>query len=304
EQENPDPDFTTVGYPNPEDPAAFEYAIELGKKEGADLLIATDPDCDRIAMMVGDDNGEFVFLNGNQTGVLLINYILSARDKKGTLPNNGAIVKSIVTGDLGTAIAEKYGVTMFETLTGFKFVSALPNKWDKTNEYTYIFGYEESIGYTYGDLVRDKDGIVSSMMIAEMAGYYKKQGKSLLEVLEDVYKEYGYYREKVVAMRLEGIEGSQRIGRMMEAIRKEPLGTIGDMKLEKTIDYLYDETGIEKSNVLKYYLDDGSWYAVRPSGTEPLIKLYIYSKDGNKEKAEEKLNLIEAKVIEELNKTK
>lgn len=293
EQENPDPNFTTVGYPNPEDPKAFDYAIRLGKEEEADLLVATDPDCDRVAMMVRDEDGEFVFINGNQTGALLVNYILSSRHKNGSLPANGAIVKSIVTGDLGKAIASKYGVETAETLTGFKNICAKPSEWDRTKEYSFIFGYEESIGYTYGTHVRDKDGVVSSMLIVEMAAYYKKLGKSLIQVLNELYDEYGYYKEKLISIVLEGLEGSKRIGRMMEYFRNNPIQAIGNMNLVRTIDYLHDETGIAKSNVLKYYLDDGSWYAIRPSGTEPKIKLYIYSKDKDEERAQEKVDLIE-----------
>ncbi len=293
EQENPDSNFTTVGYPNPEDPRAFEYSERLGKEIGAEVLLATDPDCDRLAMAVINPDGNYTYLNGNQIGALLINYILSTRSIKGDLPENGAVVKSIVTGDLGKAIAKKYGVEMFETLTGFKNICSLPNRWDITKEYKFIFGYEESIGYTYGNIVRDKDAVVSSMLVAEMAGYYKRKGKTLLEVLEDVYKEYGYYSEKLVQFVLEGLEGQKRISRMMVDIRNNPVLEIEDMKLEKTIDYLKDETDAGVSDVLKYYLDDGSWYAIRPSGTEPKIKLYIYSKAKTREESQEKVNLIE-----------
>ncbi len=304
EQENPDPNFTTAEYPNPEDPKAFEYSIALGKKKGADILVATDPDCDRVAIMVNDSNGEYVFLNGNKIGALLTNYILTSRYNNGTLSRGSAIVKSIVTGDLSKAIADKYGVETFETLTGFKYICELPNTWDKTKEYDFIFGYEESIGYTYGDLVRDKDAIVSTMLIAEMAGYYKKQGKSLLDVLEDIYKEFGYYRERLISIVLEGIEGSRRIERKMEDFRKNPLEEIEGLKLSKTIDYLYDETGNSKSNVLKYYLEDGSWYTVRPSGTEPKIKLYIYSKAETWEKAGKIIESIEKAFHEKMDRVK
>ncbi len=278
EQENPDPDFTTVGYPNPEDVKAFNYAKRLGKEKDGDILIATDPDCDRVACMVRDGNGEYVFLNGNQTGALLIEYILSSRHKDDNIPANGAIVKSIVTGDLSRAIGKHYGVRTLETLTGFKHICGKANEFDKTGEHTFIFGYEESIGYVYDTIVRDKDGVISSMLIAEMAAYYKKQGKTLLDELEDMYRRYGYYFEKLISIVLEGIEGSQRIGRIMDSFRENPITAIGNMKLINTIDYLNDETGNPKSNVLKYIFDDGSWYAVRPSGTEPKIKIYIYSK--------------------------
>lgn len=304
EQESPDSNFTTVGYPNPEDPRAFEYSERLGKEIGAEVLIATDPDCDRLALAVINPDGSYTYLNGNQIGALLINYILSTRNIKGNLPENGAVVKSIVTGDLGKAIAKKYGVEMFETLTGFKNICSLPNKWDITKEYKFIFGYEESIGYVYGNIVRDKDAVVSSMLVAEMAGYYKKRGKTLLEVLEDIYKEYGYYSEKLVQFVLEGLEGQKRISRMMVDIRNNPVLEIGDMRLEKTIDYLNHETDAGVSDVLKYYLDDGSWYAIRPSGTEPKIKLYIYSKAKTREESQAKVDLIEKVVRERMESVK
>lgn len=301
EQENPDPNFTTVGYPNPEDVKAFDYAKELGKKEDADIIIATDPDCDRVAMMVKDRYGEFQPINGNQTGALLVNYILSQRHKKGDIPPNGAIVKSIVTGDLSKAIAKKYNVETIETLTGFKNICGKANEFDETGEYAFIFGYEESIGYVYGTMVRDKDGVNTSMLIAEMAGYYKKKGKSILDVLEDIYHEHGYYEDRLMSIVLEGLEGSKRISRIMEEFRRSPIMEFGDMKVIKIIDYLLDETGNPKSNVLKYYLDDGSWYAIRPSGTEPKIKLYIYSKDKSSEISKRKTEIIEGNVINVMN---
>lgn len=299
EQENPDSNFTTVGYPNPEDVKAFTYAAELGDKIGAELLIATDPDCDRVAIGAKNEDG-YTYLNGNQTGALIINYILSSRHSKDNLPKNSAIVKSIVTGDLGKVIAKKYGVETIETLTGFKNICSKANEWEKTKEFEYILGYEESIGYVYGTLVRDKDGVVTSMMIAEMAAYYKKQGKSILEVLDDIYDEYGYYSEKLISIVLEGLEGQEKIKKIMGNIRHNPIETIGDMRLEKTIDFLYDKTDVGVSDVLKYYLDDGSWYAIRPSGTEPKIKLYIYSAAKTKDESFAKIDLIEKTVRERM----
>lgn len=293
EQAEPDYTFATVGYPNPEDSKAFKYARELGLKKDADLLLATDPDCDRVAIAVRNEKKDYTYLNGNQTGALLIYYILSERSKKGNLPENPAIVKSIVTGDLGKAIAKKYDVTTFETLTGFKNICALANEWDETGAFNFVFGYEESIGYVYKDIVRDKDAVVASMMIAEMAGYYKKEGRTLLEVLEDIYKEFGYYYERLISIVLEGVEGQERIKRMMDDIRHHSIDSIGEMMLQKTVDYLRDETDAGKSNVLKYYMNEGSWYAVRPSGTEPKIKLYIYSKGESREEAQDKVELIE-----------
>ena len=300
-QELPDGDFTTVGYPNPESVEAFDLSLEYAKEIDADLLIATDPDCDRVAMMAKDSNGEYYAFNGNQTGAMLISYILTRLDAKNAIPANGAIVKSIVTGELGKAVCDKYGVKMFDTLTGFKNICALPNEWDKTGEYSFIFGYEESIGYTYGDYVRDKDAVVSSMMIAEMAAYHKAKGKNLVEALYDMYEEYGYYSEHLVSMVIEGQEGQARMGRMMDSIRANPLTEIGEMKLDLTTDFLLDDTGLDKSNVLKYVLDDGSWYCVRPSGTEPKIKLYIYSKSDSEESAAAKIKVIKESVWERLN---
>ncbi len=304
EQENPDPDFKTVGYPNPEDIKAFEYSKRYGKEKGADILLATDPDCDRVGCMVKGKNGEFVSLNGNEIGALLVNYILSTRHQLGTIPGNAAIVKSIVTGDLSKAIAEKYNVKVIETLTGFKHICGKANEFDKTKEHTFIFGYEESIGYVYDTFVRDKDGVISSMLIVEMAAYYKKQGKTLLDVLEELYNEHGYYLNKLISIVLEGIEGSERIERIMESFRKDPITEINDMKLAKTIDYLKDETDTPRSNVLKYFFDDNSWYAVRPSGTEPKLKIYIYTRDHKKNLAEKKIKDIEEKVMDKIESIK
>lgn len=292
EQELPDPDFTTVGYPNPEDPKAFKLAIELGKKVNADLLLATDPDCDRAAIEVRNADGEYEFINGNKIGALLINYILSQRAKLGNLPDNGVIVKSIVTGDLSKAIADEYGIEVVETLTGFKNISGKANEYDITGEKKFLFGYEESIGYTYGDSVRDKDAVNSSMMIAEMAGYYKKEGKSLLDVLEELYNKHGYYNEDLISIVLTGLDGQQRIARIMEEFRRNPIQELNGIKLVKIIDFQNDETGNPKSNVLKYYYEDGSWFALRPSGTEPKIKLYIYTVGETLADSEEKIKCI------------
>lgn len=302
EQENPDPDFTTVGYPNPEDPKAFKYAIDLGKKVSAEMLIGTDPDADRAAIEVRDKDGNYVFLNGNKIGALMIHYILSQRYEKKDLPSNSVIVKSIVTGDMGKAIANKYGVETIETLTGFKNICAVANESEITGEKEFIYGFEESIGYNYGTFVRDKDAVSSAMVICEMAAYYKKQGKSLLDVLEELKDEYGFYDERLISIVLEGLEGQEKIGQIMKDFRENPLTEIKGMKLEKTIDYLNDDTGIPKSNVLKYYFDDGSWYALRPSGTEPKIKIYIYSKGESEKDSKKKLDLIEKSTKEKINR--
>ncbi|KEI11193.1 phospho-sugar mutase [Clostridium novyi] len=304
EQENPDPDFSTVGYPNPEDTKAFKYSEALGKKVDAELLIATDPDCDRLAIEVKDSNGKYVPFNGNQTGAILIKYIVEGMNEKGTLPKNGAIVKSIVTGDLGKVIAEKYGVKTFEALTGFKNICVRIPKFESTGEYQFIFGYEESIGYNASTFVRDKDGVSSSMLLCEAAAYYKSIGKTLIDVLNEIFEEYGYYKEKQISLVLEGIEGQQRIERMMKEYRKSYPNEMGTMKLKKCIDFLNGYEDIGASNVLKFYLDDGSWYAVRPSGTEPKIKIYLYTKADTSEKAENNLKVMEDVIISKLNSIK
>jgi phosphoglucomutase len=314
EQENPDGTFPTIKYPNPEDTKAFEYSEKLAKEVGAEILIATDPDSDRLAVEVVH-GGEIIALNGNQTGVLLINYIINALNDKNKMPKNPAIVKSIVTGDMGTAIAQKFGVEMKSVLTGFKNISALPNEWDVTKEKTYIFGYEESIGYNAGVFVRDKDAVSSAMLLAEMAGYYKKQGKTLIDVLNDLFEQYGYYSENTVSISLEGIEGQQRIARMMDEIRKIYPTKIGAADIVEITDYEIQEktdvkTGkkekidIEKTNAIRFLYSDGCWYTLRPSGTEPKIKLYIYTKAENMKKSKDLLQEVEKTVLAVLDTVK
>lgn len=311
EQENPDPDFTTVGYPNPEDTKAFKYSEALGKKIGAELLIATDPDCDRLAIEVKDSKGEYVPFNGNQTGAILINYIVSSMAEKGKLPEGAAIVKSIVTGDLGKTIAKSFGVETYEALTGFKNICGQIPMLEKNNK-KFIFGYEESIGYVADTFVRDKDGVMSAMFLCEAAAYYKKQGKSLIDVLNEIYEKHGYYREKQISLVLEGIEGKERIERMMAGYRKDFPKVIGnanlvkytDYKVGKSFDLLTNKDSLSEiptSNVLKFFLDDESWYAVRPSGTEPKIKLYLYSKGSSLKESDEKIAMMEEVVLGKLN---
>ncbi|MDF2802289.1 MAG: phosphoglucomutase/phosphomannomutase alpha/beta/alpha domain [Anaerocolumna sp.] len=311
EQENPDGTFPTIDYPNPEDHAAFALSEKLALEVGADVLIATDPDCDRLAVEVVH-NGKIVGLNGNQVGVMIIHYLLKSMSEKNILPRNGAMVKSIVTGEMGSAIAASYGVKMFNVLTGFKNICALPNEWDETGEYTYIFGYEESIGYNVGSYLRDKDGVSATLILAEMAGYYKKLGKTLIDVLNELYEEYGYYRENTISIVLEGIEGQERIKRMMVEYRKNNAGSIGDSKLAQITDYLTLEEmdvlsgekmviEMEKTDAVRFAFEDGCWYTLRPSGTEPKIKLYIYTKGETLDIAEIKLKEIEKKVLEVLH---
>lgn len=302
EQEKPDPEFTTVGYPNPEDPQAFRYLENLGEKHYSDILIATDPDADRIAIEVIDEDFKYRFINGNRLGILLVNYILSQRYKLNKLPENSIITRSIVTGNMVDAIAEKYGVETELALTGFKNICSRVGEYEISGDKNWLFGFEESIGYNYGTFVRDKDGVSTAMMVAEMAGYYKKQGKTLLDILDELYEEFGYYNEKSRAIVLDGIEGQNRIKRIMEDFRKESLEEVGDLKLEKRIDYLNDDTGIPQSNVLIFHYSDNSWFALRPSGTEPKLKLYIYSKGKDKESSDAKISKLDEAIIEKIQK--
>ncbi|MGB5824627.1 MAG: phospho-sugar mutase [Proteocatella sp.] len=312
EQELPDGTFPTIEYPNPEDTRAFEYSLKLGKEVAADILIATDPDCDRVAMMIRQ-NGEYVALNGNQAGVILIHYILSQMNKKNLIKPDSIIVKSIVTAEMGTLIAQKYGVEMINVLTGFKNIFAIQNELDLTKAKTMIMGYEESIGYAVGTFVRDKDGVTSTMMFAEAAAYYKKQGKTLIDVLEELYQEFGYHKEDTISIVQEGITGQQKIAQMMEQYRKTYPKQIGDIKLASYTDYRLQEEldlasgktktiEIEKQNAMKFQFECGSWYALRPSGTEPKIKIYVCSRAETAEQADQKLEQIKQGVLAELNK--
>ena len=289
EQENPDPDFTTVGYPNPEDPKAFKYSENLGKEVGADLLLATDPDSDRCAVEVRDKDGNYKFLTGNLIGSLLTNYILGALKDNGELPENAAVVKSLVSTDLVKPIANKYGVKVYDVLTGFKNIYAVANELDENKSGKFVFGFEESIGYNYKDFVRDKDAVNSAMMITEMAAYYKSQGKSLLDVIDELFNEYGYYSNEVVSIVLEGLDGQERISRIMTQVRNKPIKEVCGYKVKNIIDYQDDDTGLPKSNVLKYYLEDDSWFAIRPSGTEPKIKIYINAIGKDMDESKDKL---------------
>ncbi|SFU49382.1 phospho-sugar mutase [Butyrivibrio sp. INlla21] len=284
EQENPDPDFTTVGYPNPEDPKAFKLSEQYGREFGAELLMATDPDADRFAIEIRDDNGNYIPLNGNQTGYLLVNYVLEGHKSAGTLPEKGAMVKSIVTSTLSTIMASAYGVEMFETLTGFKNICGkIPYLHE--NGYTYLFGYEESVGYAVCEDIRDKDGISAGMLVAEAAAYYRKQGKTLWDVLQEIYAKYGFFAEDEPNIVLEGIPGAQRIQRMMKWFRENIPSEVAGAKTEKVIDYINGYEDIPPQNAIRIFLDNGSWFAIRPSGTEPKIKFYFYSNRNSRENA-------------------
>ena len=301
EQEKPDPDFTTVGYPNPEDPKAFKLSEEYGRKTGAEVLLATDPDSDRFAIEIRNSDGEYVPLNGNQTGYLLVNYILEGHKSAGTLPENGAMVKSIVTSTLSTRIAKAYGVEMFETLTGFKNICGkIPYLHE--HGYTYLFGYEESVGYAACEDIRDKDGISAGMLVAEAAAYYRKQGKTLWDVLNEIYQKYGCFAEDEPNIVLEGIEGSERIARMMKWIRENEPKEIAGIKVSRIIDYINGYKDIPPQNCLRFFLENDSWFAIRPSGTEPKIKFYFYSCQETIEKAKQVNTAIKDAVLAMINK--
>ena len=301
EQRYPDPDFTTVGYPNPEAPAAFAMSEALGHQVGAELLMATDPDSDRFAIEILSDKGEYIPLNGNQTGYILVNYILEGHLTAGTLPAKGAMVRSIVTSSLSSIIAKHYGVEMFEALTGFKNICGrIPFLHE--NGYTYLFGYEESVGYAACEDIRDKDGISAGMLVAEAAAYYRKQGKTLWQVLQEIYEKYGYFYEDEPNLVLQGIEGARRIGRMMDALRSDPIRETAGLKVVRTIDYQNGWEDIPASNVMRYELEEGSWFAIRPSGTEPKIKFYFYSVADCARKAADKGRAVKEDILERLQK--
>lgn len=297
EQENPDPDFSTLTFPNPEDPTSFELSEKLGEELGAEILIATDPDADRLGLMVKDVDG-YRYMDGNETGSLLVDYILRQRKENNDLPASPAIVKTIVTGDMTRDIAEFYGTKTYETLTGFKNISNVIESFDGEED-EFIFGFEESIGYLYGDSIRDKDGISAAMVIAEMAGFYKKQGKNLIGVLDEINDKYGYYLNRQFSVMMKGIYGQSKMEAVVESFRIDPIEEINGIKLDRTIDYLRDETGLSKSNVLKFFYGE-NWIAIRPSGTEPKLKFYINIKGNDKEKARQLLDKAEELIMERI----
>ena len=295
QQAEPDPEFSTVKKPNPEDPAAFDLAIELGKKEGADLLIGVDPDADRLGAAVRQPDGEYKLLTGNQIAAILLNYILTARKDAGTLPSNAVAVKSIVSSEFATKVAANFNVKMINVLTGFKFIAEQIKNFEADGSHTFMFGFEESYGYLIRPFVRDKDAIQSLVMLAEVAAFYKKQGMNLYDGLQELFKKYGYFAEKTIALTFDGVEGAKEIEDLMAKFREESpkefagykVVTLEDFeKSTKTnADGTVEEIKIPKSNVLKYLLEDGTWIAVRPSGTEPKIKFYIGTQADSQDEA-------------------
>lgn len=287
EQDTEDGNFPTVKSPNPENKEAFTIAIEMAKENDVDVIIGTDPDCDRVGIVVRDAEGVYRTLTGNQTGSLLVEYILRSRKEKGTLPANGVVIKTIVTTELATAITKSYGMEIMNVLTGFKYIGEKMTEFAEKKNHTYLIGFEESYGYLVGNHARDKDGVVASMLIAEMAAYYKTKGKSLYEALQDIYKKYGYYAEKTMSYTMPGKDGMEKMAGILSGLRTNPPTVVNGLDVVKTTDY-QEQTitekdgsvsalvGLPKSNVLRYDLSDGkSYFIVRPSGTEPKIKLYL-----------------------------
>lgn len=311
EQAVADPDFTTVKSPNPEEHSAFEYAIRLGEKEGADLLIATDPDADRLGAAVRMPNGDYRVLTGNQLGSIMIHYILEAHQQAGTLPQNAAVLKSIVSSELATAIAEKYNTKMFNVLTGFKFIAEKIQQYEEDHSQTFMFGFEESYGYLVKPFVRDKDAIQALVLLAEVAAFYKKQGKTLYDGLQDIFEEFGYFEEKTISVTMSGIEGSGKIKALMAKCREQAPTEFAGIQVVQTEDFKEltrtfadgqtEQLQTPPSDVLKYHLEDGSWIAIRPSGTEPKIKFYLATKATSSSEASEKIAAFEA-VVNELTK--
>ena len=308
-QEKPDGSFPTVAYPNPEDEKAWTLALELAKEKDADIVLATDPDADRLGVYAKDKKtGEYVSFTGNMSGALIAEYILREKKDKGELPKNAAIVETIVTTDMLKAIAKDYNVKLIEVLTGFKFIGEQIKLFEQNNSYEYIFGMEESYGCLAGTYARDKDACVAVMMLCEVAAYYKLKGMTLCDAMQDMYEKYGYYKEGLSTITKKGMDGIARIENMMREKRENPIQTIGGFKVLKMRDYLIDEvkdmvtgekssTGLPKSNVLYYELENNAWCCVRPSGTEPKIKFYYGVKGEDISDAVKKLEAVKADLL-------
>ena len=305
-QATPDPDFSTVKSPNPESQAAFALAEELGRQVGADVLVATDPDADRVGVEVLQKDGSYLNLSGNQIGAIMAKYILEAHKNAGTLPENAALCKSIVSTDLVTKIAESYGATMFNVLTGFKFIAEKIQEFEEKHNHTYMMGFEESFGYLIKPFVRDKDAIQAVLVVAELAAYYRSRGLTLADGIEEIYKEYGYYAEKTISVTLSGVDGAEQIKAIMAKFRNNApkewnataITVVDDFKAQTATaaDGTVTTLTTPPSDVLKYTLADGSWIAVRPSGTEPKIKFYIAVVGESNEDSQAKIANIEAEI--------
>lgn len=306
EQEQPDGNFPTVSYPNPEERSVFNIAMEMPEASDVDIIIGTDPDCDRVGVVGRNAEGEFVVFTGNQTGALLVDYFLKTRTE---LPDNKVVIKTIVTSELGGIVAKANGAEVVDVLTGFKYIGEHMTEYEKTGEKTFAFGYEESYGYLAGNYARDKDAVLASALVCEMADYYKKQGMTLYDALEGLYQKFGYFIEGIQSMTLEGIEGKKQIANIMEKFRANHFDAFADEKLVTYNDYQSKESldlasgeksaiNLPKSNVLKFVFNENSWYALRPSGTEPKLKVYYSVTGKSRERAEEKMEILKKAVNE------
>ncbi|MBQ6820046.1 MAG: phospho-sugar mutase [Clostridium sp.] len=312
EQEMPDGNFPTASYPNPEDPKVFKLALDMAKETDPDVIFATDPDCDRIGVVVKDSKGEYKVLTGNQTGLLLTQYMLDSLKEENKLPDNGVIIKTIVSTDGAKKIAEAYNVELIEVLTGFKYIAEKMQEFEQNKNKTYLFGFEESYGYLAGNFVRDKDAVIASMLIAEMTLYYKEKGMSLYDALVELYNKYGYFKETLVSFELKGKEGAEKIAQCIDSLRNEELLEINGVKIKTKYDYKLSieeqlgsgeksEINLPKSNVLKFVLENGSWFVVRPSGTEPKMKAYVAIEGNGLKDSEEKLENFKKEVVKLIN---
>lgn len=306
EQEQPDGNFPTVSYPNPEERSVFNIAMEMPEARDVDIIIGTDPDCDRVGVVGRNAEGEFVVFTGNQTGALLVDYFLKTRTE---LPDNKVVIKTIVTSELGGIVAKSHGAEVVDVLTGFKYIGEHMTEYEATGEKTFAFGYEESYGYLAGNYARDKDAVLASALVCEMADYYKKQGMTLYDALEGLYQKFGYFIEGIQSMTLEGIEGKKQIENIMEKFRAHHFDAFADEKLVTYNDYQSKESldlasgeksaiDLPKSNVLKFVFNENSWYALRPSGTEPKLKVYYSVTGKSREGAEEKMEILRKAVNE------
>ncbi|WP_020619501.1 phospho-sugar mutase [Paenibacillus daejeonensis] len=297
EQEQPDGYFSTVKSPNPEEREAFTLAIKLAEEKQADLIIGTDPDCDRMGAVVKNKQGEFVVLSGNQSGAIMVHYLLSQLQEQGKLPDNGVVVKTIVTSEMGADIARHYGAEVVNTLTGFKYIGEKMTEYERTGEHSFLFGYEESYGYLTGTYARDKDAVVASLLISEAAAYYKAQGKTLYDVLLELYEQFGYYQEHLESRTLKGVDGVQQIAAIMEDWRHHAPQTIAGSTVAELQDYLPGLNGLPPENVLKFILADGSWFCLRPSGTEPKIKVYFAVRGSSQQEAAAAITKLTSEVM-------
>lgn len=296
EEQNPDPNFAGIEYPNPEEHKALTRGIALAKAEGADLVIATDPDCDRVGVAVKTTTGDYALLTGNQIGAMLTNYIIESSKEENKLDPKATLVKTIVTSEFGADIARANNLGVINVLTGFKFIGQKIKSFEESGDRTYLFGYEESYGYLVGTHARDKDGVVASLLISEMAAYYYDKGMSLYEGLQELYKKYGYFKEKTISLTLKGIEGLAKIKEIITYFRENDIKEFNNTKVVDLKDYQKGIDDLPKSNVLKYFLEDGSWIAVRPSGTEPKLKFYVAVKGQDEAECAGKIANIESDI--------